>query len=195
MMRVLIACEISGVVRDAFRNQGYDAYSCDIQASTDTYHYQGCAIDIAYGLNWDLMIAHPPCTHLAVSGARWFPEKIADGRQKHAIDFATKLWNAPIPRIAIENPISVLATHIRKSDQIVQPWWFGDEYTKSTCLWLKNLPKLTPTNIVDKGGRIKYPSGASLPAWYANARVKDRSNIRSKTFKGMAEAMAIQWSF
>lgn len=189
-MRVLIACEYSGRVREAFRSLGYDAISCDLLPSEDNspYHYIGDVFDlIDYGSElyqpYDLMIAHPPCTDLAVSGARHFKEKIADGRQQIALDFVQKLMDAPIERIAIENPISVISSKIRKPDQIIQPWQFGHGETKSTCLWLKNLPKLEPTNIVEgRSDRIhKMPPGPN------------RWKERSRTYQGIAEAMAKQW--
>lgn len=148
-MRVLVACEYSGRVRDAFIKRGHDAMSCDL-LPTDSPgpHYCGSVFDVI-GDGWDLMIAHPPCTHLAVSGARHFAEKKASGVQDEALDFVRMLLNAPIKMIALENPISIISSRIRKPDQIIQPWQFGHGETKSTCLWLKNLPLLKPTNIVD----------------------------------------------
>lgn len=183
-MRVLVACEFSGTVRDAFTRKGHYAMSCDLLPSeTDGFHYQGDIFDVIND-DWDLMVAHPPCTHLSVSGARYFKEKIKDGRQQEALDFVQKLLNAPIPKIALENPISVISSKIRKPDQIIQPWQFGHGETKATCLWLKNLPKLTPTNIVEgRNDRIH-----KLPP------TKDRWKIRSKTYQGIADAMAEQWS-
>lgn len=182
-MKVLVACEYSGRVRDAFIRMGHDAISCDL-LPTDSHgpHYQGDVLDIIND-GWDLMIAHPPCDHLAVSGARWFKEKQADGRQQAAIDFFMKLVNADIPKIAIENPISIMSTRYRKPDQIIQPWMFGHGETKATCLWLKNLPKLVPTNIVDgREARIhKLPPSP------------ERWKLRSTTYLGVAEAMAQQW--
>jgi hypothetical protein len=182
-MRVLIACEYSGRVREAFASRGHYAVSCDL-LPTDTagLHYEGDVLDIIND-GWDLMIAHPPCTHLAVSGARHFAAKIADGRQQEGIDFFMQMVNAPIDRIAVENPISIMSTKYRKPDQIIQPWQFGHGETKATCLWLKNLPLLVPTNIVDgREQRIhKMPPS------------KDRWKLRSATFKGIAEAMAEQW--
>jgi site-specific DNA-cytosine methylase len=147
-MRVLIACEYSGTVRDAFRAAGHDAMSCDL-LPTDKLgpHYQGDVFDII-GDDWDLMIAHPPCTDLAVSGAKHFAAKQADGRQAAALFFVRRLLDAPIPRIALENPVSIISSRIRKPDQTIQPWQHGHGETKATCLWLKGLPKLTPTNIV-----------------------------------------------
>jgi site-specific DNA-cytosine methylase len=182
-MRVLIACEYSGTVRDAFIALGHDAMSCDLlPTDRDGPHYQGDVFDII-GDGWDLMIAHPPCTHLAVSGARHFAEKVADGRQQEALEFVRKLLNAPIPKIALENPISIISTRIRRPDQIIQPWQYGHGETKATCLWLKGLPPLTPTNIVEgRADRIhKMPPSP------------DRWKLRSTTYRGIAEAMASQW--
>ena len=184
-MRVLVACEYSGTVRDAFRAMGHDAVSCDL-LPTDVPgpHYQGSVLDIIYdGWPWDMMIAFPPCTHLAVSGARWFAAKRADGRQQQAIDFFMALANANIPKIAIENPVCIMSTQWRKPDQIIQPWQFGHGETKATCLWLKGLPQLTPTNIVD---------GREQRIWKLPPS-EDRWKIRSKTFDGIAQAMAQQW--
>lgn len=182
-MRVLVACEYSGRVRDAFINGGHDAMSCDL-LPTDYPgpHYHGSVMDVLnYG--WDLMIAHPPCTHLAVSGARHFAEKRADGRQQEAIDFFLALARAPIPRIAIENPVCIMSSVWRKPDQTIQPWQYGHGETKATCLWLKNLPHLVPTNIVSgRDARIhKMPPSA------------DRWKLRSQTYQGIADAMADQW--
>lgn len=187
-MRVLVACEYSGVVRRAFRDRGHDAFSCDLLPADDgsKYHFQGDVFSILRGSfenSWDLMIAHPPCTDLAVSGARWFPEKRANGSQAASIAFFMALVNAPVPRIAIENPICIMSGQYRKPDQIIQPWQFGHGETKATCLWLKSLPKLVPTNIVEgREARIhKMPPGP------------DRWKLRSTTFPGIAEAMAEQW--
>lgn len=180
-MRVLVACEFSGTVRDAFRAHGHDAWSCDIESS-DGHHIQRDVMDLLTR-GWDLMIAHPPCTDLSVSGARWFREKRADGRQQRAVEFFMALVNAPIARIAIENPIGIMSSLYRKPDQIVQPWQYGHGETKATCLWLKNLPPLTPTNIVEgREARIhKMPPSA------------DRGRLRSITYSGIAAAMAEQW--
>lgn len=181
-MRVLIACEYSGVVRDAFLRLGHDALSCDLLPSESPGpHYQGDVRDIL-GDGWDLMIAHPPCTHLAVSGARWFAQKQRE--QLEALDFVRLLLDAPIERIALENPVSIISSRIRKPDQIIQPWQFGHGETKATCLWLKNLPRLAPTNVVE--GR--EPRVHRLPP------SPDRWKLRSTTYKGIAEAMAQQWS-
>ena len=190
-MRVLVACEFSGVVRDAFIERGHDAVSCDILPTEQPGpHIQGDVLEIL-DEGWDLMIAHPPCTHLAVSGARWFKDKLEE--QKEALDFVRVLLDAPIPMIALENPVSVISTQIRKPDQIVQPYWFGDEATKTTCLWLKNLPPLEPTDMVGKGERHITKSGRSLPKWYNLPPSPDRAKIRSATFVGFAKAMAGQW--
>jgi hypothetical protein len=192
-MRILVACEYSGIVRDAFRARGHDAWSCDL-LPTDTvdksFHVQGDVLNILSD-GWDLMIAHPPCTHLASSGARWFKNKQAE--QEAAIKFVVDLMRAPIPRIAIENPVGVISRFIRKPEQIIQPWQFGHEATKTTCLWLHSLPKLKPTMIVGKGLRHVTKSGRSLPAWYNLPPSPDRWKIRSTTFQGIADAMATQW--
>ena len=190
-MKVLVACEYSGVVRDAFRALGHDAMSCDL-LPTDVAgpHYQGDVRDILND-GWDLMIAHPPCTHLAVSGARWFKDKAQE--QAESLEFVRLLMDAPIPRIAIENPVSVISSRIRKPDQIIQPWQFGHEATKTTCLWLKNLPQLMPTDVVGKGARHITKGGKSLPEWYNLPPSPDRWKIRSATFAGIAQAMAQQW--
>ena len=182
-MRVLIACEYSGKVRDAFIGKGHDAMSCDL-LPTDVPgpHYQGDVFDIIND-GWDLMIAHPPCTHLAVSGARHFAAKQASGVQQQALDFVQRLLDAPIDRIALENPISIISSRIRKPDQIIQPWMFGHGETKATCLWLKNLPLLMPTNIVE--GR--------KPRIHMMPPSPDRWKKRSETYQGIADAMAVQW--
>jgi site-specific DNA-cytosine methylase len=180
-MRVLIACEFSGTVRDAFIAKGHDAMSCDLLPTDKPGpHYQGDVFDVIND-GWDLMIAHPPCTHLAVSGARWFKDKVTE--QAEALDFVRKLMNADIGRICIENPVSIISSRIRKPDQTIQPWQFGHGETKRTCLWLKGLPKLVPTDIVDgRDQRIwKLPPSP------------DRWKIRSATFQGIADAMANQW--
>ena len=191
-MRVLIACEYSGTVRDAFIRAGHYAASCDLLPSESPLgdHYQCRVLDIL-DHDWDLMIAHPPCTHLAVSGARWFKDKHQE--QQQALKFVRQLLDAPIPLIALENPVSIISSHIRKPDQIIQPWQFGHEATKTTCLWLKGLPHLIPTNLVSKGDRHTTKSGKSLPTWYNLPPSADRWKIRSATFKGIANAMAEQW--
>lgn len=182
-MKVLVACEYSGKVRDAFIDLGHEAVSCDL-LPTDSQgpHYQGDVFDIIND-GWDLMIAHPPCTHLAVSGARHFAAKQASGVQQEALNFVQRLLDAPIKRIALENPISIISSRIRKPDQIIQPWMFGHGETKATCLWIKNLPLLVPTNVVEgREARIhKMPPSA------------DRWKKRSETYQGIADAMAMQW--
>jgi hypothetical protein len=191
-MKILIACEYSGTVRDAFRALGHDAMSCDLlPTEREGPHYQGSVLDIL-GDGWDLMVAHPPCTHLAVSGAAHFAKKRASGVQDEALDFVRLLLDAPIPKIALENPISIISSRIRKPDQIVHPWQFGHETTKATCLWLKGLPLLVPTQIVSKGERQVYASGKSSPIWHAKSG-GGSGKARSMTFQGMADAMAAQW--
>lgn len=181
-MRVLVACEYSGRVRESFRAIGHDAWSCDILSSDDSsiYHIRD---DVLNHLNdgWDLMVAHPPCTHLAVSGARWFKDKLIE--QEQALDFVKELLDAPIKSICLENPVSVISTRIRKPSQIIHPWQFGHGETKTTCLWLKNLPKLYPTDIV---------SGRENKIWRM-APSSDRWKLRSMTYQGIADAMAFQW--
>jgi len=183
-MKILVACEYSGSVRDAFIRQGHDAISCDILPSESDFgpHYQGDVNDILFD-GFDAMIAFPPCTHLAVSGARWFAKKQKDYRQQKAIVFFLQLALAPIEKIAIENPIGIISSLWRKPDQIIQPWQFGHGETKATCLWLKGLPELKPTDIVEgRENRIhRMPPS------------KDRGKLRSKTFQGIANAMATQW--
>lgn len=195
-MRVLVACEFSGTVREAFRKRGHDAWPCDLLPAEDKsyYHIQGDVFDRAIYYDgwgsWDLMIAHPPCTYLASSGLHW--NKRIPGRDKkteEAFHFVLTLSQTYIPRVAIENPIGCLSTKWRKPDQIIQPWMFGEDASKSTCLWLKGLPKLTPTNIIKKeryanqtaSGQNKLPPSP------------DRWKLRSVTYKGIAEAMAEQW--
>ena len=190
-MRVLVACEFSGIVREAFVKRGHDAWSCDLlPTEIPGNHIQGDVLEILND-GWDLMIAHPPCTHLAVSGAKHFAKKIADGRQQQGIDLFMSFTNTNIPKVAIENPIGIMSRHYRKPDQIIHPWQFGDEFEKSTCLWLTGLPTLFPTRIVGKGEFVTTPSGKRLPKWYSDN--KSASN-RSRTFKGIADAMAEQWS-
>lgn len=231
-MKILVACEESQAVTKELRALGHEAFSCDLLACSGGHPEWHFNIDVfeiiknkggilengdtAFVSNWDMMIAHPPCTYLAVSGAQWYyhPEDKhlpTDQRRPHpkfpnrakdrdeAINFFKALWEADIERIAIENPVGVISSHIGKATQIVQPYMFGDEATKTTCLWLKNLPLLTPTDMVGKGERITFGSGKSMPKWYAEALSKaktpeERRNLRSKTFKGMAKAMAKQWT-
>lgn len=189
-MKILIACEFSGVVREAFSKYGHDVWSCDLLPSEiPGKHLQQDVLEILND-GWDMMIAFPPCTHLAVSGARHFAKKRESGEQQKAIEFFMALANAPIPKIAIENPVGIMSTLYRKPDQIIQPYWFGHPESKRTCLWLKNLPPLIPTCILmpRKRWNNQTPSGQNnIPP------VKDRWKIRSKTYQGIAEAMAIQW--
>lgn len=193
-MRVLIACEFSGVARDAFRQRGHEAWSCDLLPAEpsphSSYHFRGDVTPIL-GQSWDLIIAHPPCTDLAVSGARHFPAKRADGRQQRAIDFFMQFTQTACRRFCIENPVSIISSVWRKPDQIVQPWMFGHPETKATCLWLNELPLLQPTNDVrhimetlpaKDRSRIHYMSPGP-----------NRGKLRSITFQGIAEAMAAQW--
>jgi len=210
-MKILVACEESQAVTKELRKLGHEAFSCDLlpcSGGHPEWHFKQDVFEVIKQ-GWDMMIAHPPCTFLAVSGARWLYNK--DGsknikrykNQAEALDFVQKLMDAPINKIAIENPISVISSNIRKPDQIIQPWMFGDKAQKSTCLWLKNLPKLEPTDIVDKGEFIEFISKKGVkkkqPKWYFDA-LKDaktpaeRRTLRSKTFKGIAEAMATQWT-
>jgi len=223
-MKVLIACEESQTICKAFRDAGHEAFSCDLLPCSGghaNWHIHGDVFNWVgkNSLNdfkgWDLMIAHPPCTYLSVSGAKWYyhpddnelpfserrPHPRFPDRRKHqqeALDFVQKLMDVDIPKIAIENPISVISSRIRKPDQIIQPWMFGDEATKSTCLWLKNLPKLKPTKIVGKGEMVTYGSGKRMQKWYVDAltnskSAEERRTMRSKTFPGIARAIAEQW--
>jgi hypothetical protein len=216
-MRVLVACEESQAVTIELRNLGHKAYSCDLLPCSGGYpewHYQTDVFEVIKGGGWDMMIAFPPCTHLTVSGAMHFKEKIADGRQQQGRDFFMAMINAPIKKIAVENPIGIMSTHYRKPDQVIQPYYFGDGFTKTTCLWLKNLPllqhfkevdlfndKITHVNtsneykewLCKKTGKLKRQQ-----MWYYNALTnaktkEERSTIRSKTFPGIAKAMAEQW--
>lgn len=181
-MRVLVACEFSGIVREAFRKKGHDAWSCDLlPTEIPGNHIQENVLGGVFKQHWDLMIAHPPCTHLAVSGARWFKDKRVE--QREALNFVLELMTAPIERIALENPVSVISTKIRRPDQIIQPWQFGHGETKAICLWLKNLPPLVPTNIVE-GREARVHKMAPSP---------DRWKNRSRFYKGIAQAMAEQW--
>ena len=216
-MKILVACEESQVVCKAFRNLGHEAFSCDLlpcSGGHPEWHFQ-CDIFEVINKGWDLMVAHPPCTFLTGSGVQWLsnPEDKAlpfEERRPHpkypnrrqdmldSVEFVKALYNADIKHIAIENPVGLLSSRWRKPDQIVQPYMFGDEATKTTCLWLKNLPLLLPTDIVGKGERTVFASGKSHPKWYAdalkNAKTKEeRQTLRSKTFEGMAQAFAEQW--
>ena len=220
-MRILVACEESQNVTNELRKLGHEAYSCDIQmhsGSHDEWHICQDVLPLLNGFckfktidgdyheinsKWDMIIAFPPCTDLCVSGARHFAKKQADGRQQRSIDFFMKFVNADCDKIAIENPIGIMSTKYRKPDQIIQPWQFGDKYSKSTCLWLKNLPLLVPTKIVEKGEFIdfidKNGKKKRQAKWYYEAlknskNAAERAKIRSKTFPGIANAMATQWT-
>lgn len=204
-MKILVGCEESQAVTIELRKLGHEAFSCDVMESSGGYpqwHIQG---DLLKELHkgWDMLIAFPPCTHLAVSGARHFEQKIKDGRQQQGIDFFMEMINAPIDKICVENPIGIMSTKYRKPSQIIQPFMFGDKAQKSTCLWLKNLPLLVPTNIVEKGEFIEFVSKKGVkkrqPKWYFDAlknskNASERSKLRSKTFKGIAKAMATQFT-
>ncbi len=213
-MKVLVGCEFSQTVTKAFRDSGHEAYSCDIvpcEINPD-WHIQGDVLEIL-DRDWDLAIFHPPCTYLTVTGNKWFyhpddkdlplTERRAHPRfpnrwkdREDGVKFFTALYNANIPRIAVENPVGVMSTILRKPDQIIQPWQFGHEASKSTCLWLKNLPKLEPTNIVSKGEFVTYKSGKRMTKWYADAASlspEEREKVRNRTFQGIADAMVSQW--
>jgi hypothetical protein len=233
-MRILVACEESQAITKELRRLGHQAFSCDLlpcSGGHPDWHFNQDVFKIInehggelqngkvfYSENqWDMLIAHPPCTFLAVSGAKWyyhpddkhlptldrrphprFPNRAND--REEALVFFKRLCEAPIDKIAVENPVGIISSYYRKPDQTVHPWMFGDEASKATCLWLKNLPKLEPTNIVGKGERVVLSSGKSLPRWYSDALTKsknsaERRTMRSKTFKGMAKAMAEQWTF
>lgn len=233
VLNVLVACEESQRVCTEFRRLGHNAYSCDIlncSGGHPEWHFKQDVLEVIKNCggiletgeeyyidgNWDLMVAHPPCTYLAVSGARWyyhpddkdlpieqrrphpkFPNRAKD--REEGAKFFMDLINAPIEHIAVENPVGIMNTRYRKPDQVVQPYFFGDEASKATCLWLKNLPKLEPTNIVGKGEMVELSSGKRLPKWYSDALVlaktsEERRNLRSKTFPGFAKAIAEQWS-
>jgi len=214
-MRILIACEESQAVTIELRKLGHEAFSCDIlpcSGEHPEWHIQGDVLE-QLDKGWDMMVAHPPCTYLSVSGARWMyhPDdkhlptkerrphpKFPNRRQQQTegLQFVQALMDAPIDKIAIENPVSVISSQIRKPDQIVQPYHFGDEARKTTCLWLKNLPKLKHTNMVGQGEVTTYASGRTMPKWYADALKlppKERQKLRSKTFPGIAQAIAEQW--
>lgn len=232
-MNILVACEESQSVTKELRALGHEAFSCDLLSCSGGHPEWHFNFDVFKVIadkggvlengethfidgDWEMMIAHPPCTYLAVSGAQWYyhpedkhlptsqrrphpkyPNRASD--REEAFEFFMKLINAPIDRIAVENPIGIVSTRYHKPSQVVQPYMFGDEATKTTCLWLKNLPKLVPTNIVGKGERIHFKSGKSQPKWYSDAFVKaktheERRTMRSKTFQGIAKAMAEQWT-
>lgn len=201
-MKILVACEFSGIVREAFRAKGHDAWSCDLlPTEIPGNHIQDDVLN-HLGDGWDLMIAHPPCQHLSLAGARWFKDKIADGRQAAAIEFFLSLVSANIPNIAIENPIGIMSRLCRKPEQIIQPFQFGHPVQKSTCLWLKNLPLLIPTNEVERGDIYTDPRGhkhggahtlRAKQSYFLAKKSDARWMIRSRTFPGIAKAMAEQW--
>lgn len=211
-LNVLIACEFSGAIRNEFRKLGHNAFSCDIVPSEDNspYHYQCDVRNVIPAYEWDLMIAHPPCTYLTLAGNRWFKPEYKDKYptreqdRAEAVEFFLSLINANIPHIAIENPIGIMSSVYRKPDQIIQPWQFGDPFQKSTCLWLKDLPKLEHTNVVSKGEFIEWECKKTgrikrQPKWYADAFQKtsdpvQRQKIRNTTFPGIAKAIAEQYS-
>jgi site-specific DNA-cytosine methylase len=202
-MRVLVACEESQEVAKQLRRLGHEAFSCDTQECTGghpEWHIQGDVRQYLQGWEgtpWDMLIGFPPCTHLAVSGARHFPQKQADGRQEDALDFFNRLWHAPIPKIALENSVGIISTRLVKPTQYIQPYEYGDEKQKKTCLWLKGLPNLEPTNVVGRGEMVTYGSGKTMPKWYADTgklTPRTRSRERSKTSPGVAKAMAEQWA-
>lgn len=192
-MRVLVACEFSGIVRDAFIKRGYDAMSCDLlPTETPGTHYQGDVLTILDD-GWDLMIAHPPCTYLAVSGARWFKDRQKE--QAEALQFVQDLFDAPIKKIALENPVGIISTRIRKPDQIIQPYEFGHDASKKTCLWLKGLPKLIGTKYIEPrliNGKKRW-SNQTDSGQNRLPPSEDRGKKRSKTYPGIADAMADQW--
>lgn len=198
-MNALVACEESQAVTIELRRAGVEAYSCDILPCSGGHPEWHIESDVSPIINrgWDMIIAFPPCTHLAVSGSRWFKQKIADGRQQHAIDFFMSIANADCERIAIENPVGVMSSAWRKPDQIIHPYEYGDPVSKKTCLWLKGLPLLRPTNVVDPGKFVTMDSGKQMSEWYRqtfNLPKHMRASVRSKTFPGIANAMATQWS-
>jgi site-specific DNA-cytosine methylase len=197
-MKILLACEESQTVTQQFRAMGHDAWSCDILPTSGKNHDWHLQQDVVPLLkqDWDLIIAFPPCTHLAVSGAAWFEKKRLDGRQQRGVDFFMLFTDLDCPKVAIENPVGIMSSQYRKPDQIIQPYQFGDSFSKKTCLWLKGLPKLVPTSLVDSGEKVIYKSGKSMPKWYAEAfklPKEERAKVRSKTFSGIAQAMATQW--
>lgn len=198
MAKILVACEESQAVTKELRLLGHEAFSCDIapcSGANPEWHLQQDVLPLLEK-TWDMIIAFPPCTHLAVSGAAWFEQKRKDGRQQDGINFFMQFANAKCDKIAIENPVGIMSRVWRKPDQIIQPYQFGDSFSKRTCLWLKNLPLLKPTNIVSSGERVKFKSGKTMPKWYSDAAKLspfERAKLRSKTFPGIAKAMAEQW--
>lgn len=196
-MRVLVACEFSGVVRDAFAERGHTAWSCDLlPTERPGNHLKGDVLE-ALGWGWDLVVAHPPCTYLCSMGI-WWNHKRPERKPltEKAAEFFMRLWESPVPRLAIENPVGTMNTRFRKPDQIINPWQFGDEATKPTCLWLRGLPRLEPTNIVGRGKFYNKANGHRMSAWShkcSGTRKAERARIASRTFPGIARAMAEQW--
>jgi hypothetical protein len=194
-MKILVACEESQAVTKAFRAKGHEAYSCDLYPCSGghpEWHLQQDVVPLLEQ-QWDMIIAFPPCTHLACSGARWFAQKKADGRQQEGIDFFMLFTKTICNKVVIENPVGIMSKLYRKPDQIIQPYFFGDSYQKTTCLWLKNVVPLKPTNIVGRGEMFTTSTGKTLPLWYVRAGHDAKSHQRSKTFPGIANAMAEQW--
>lgn len=197
-MKILVACEESQAVTNEFRKLGHEAYSCDIMPTSGEHpewHLQQDVVPLLEE-NWDMIIAFPPCTHLAVSGARHFAEKIADGRQKQAIDFFMMFAMHPCKKIVIENPVGIMSSIWKKPSQIINPYQFGDRFKKKTCLWIKGLPNLIETDVVNPEEDFVYPNGKRYPQWMMDALSKsptERAKLRSKTFPGIAKAMAVQW--
>ncbi len=189
-MKILVACEFSGAVRSKLREAGHDAWSCDLEPAEDKspHHLREDVLNVIHWNDWDMLIAFPPCTHLAVSGARWFPEKRLDGRQQNAIDFFMALVNCDIPLKAIENPIGIMSTKYRKPDQIIQPYQFGHDETKATCLWLEGLPPLVPTKVIPGPHETRIHDGCGF-AWNSDECKRERS----RTYDGIAQAMCDQW--
>ena len=212
-MKILLACEESQAVCKEFRSLGQEAYSCDILSTSGDnpeWHIQGDVMDVMYSGGWDMMVAFPPCTHLAVSGAKHFKQKQEDGRQQEAVEFFMKFVNAPIEFIAIENPIGIMSTLYRKPDQIIHPYYFGDPFSKKTCLWLKNLTPLKHYKAGDQieigdpfakithvhpGEFVTFSSGKRMSKWYNDASGKNAGHLRSKTFPGIAKAIAEQFTY
>jgi len=198
-MKILVACEESQAITKEFRALGHEAFSNDILPCSGGHPEWHIQMDVTYLLKtteWDMIIAFPPCTHLATSGAAWFERKRQNGQQQEGIDFFLLFTNVACEKVAIENPVGIMSTMWRKPDQIIQPYMFGDSARKKTCLWLKGLPLLEPTDIVDPGEQVTFESGRSMPKWYADAwklPAKERAMQRSKTFPGIAKAMATQW--
>lgn len=191
-MKVLVACEVSGVVRDAFRNKGHDAYSCDVLPSDSQYHIQG-EVFAVLGSGWDLMIAHPPCTALCVTGNRHYA---GTQLRDDAFNFFMKLYDAPIPKICIENPVGVVSSMFRKPDQYIQPYQYGHNVSKKTGLWLKNLPLLVSAELAEVAEVVVFPSGKKMSRWFYDTSLlpqNERAGVRSVTFQGIADAMAGQW--